>query len=267
MNNFSELSLSPVLQTNLLKHGFTTTHARASLAIEPALAGRDVVATAQTGTGKTLAFVLPLIQSLLRSSRARRRPRRHPQPHPRTRHPNPRDLRQDGRRLRHPRRHRRGRNERKTRNCNPSAKARRWLIATPGRLYDFLSRQLVNLGGVRILVLDEADRMLDMGFLPTIKRIMAATPAGRQTMFFSATIESSVKHLVETHVRNAVRIEGRLHHQAIGTGGPASLRSGAGPKAGAAGIHAAREEGLVPGLRPHQARRRPAGEATRRAAA
>ena len=81
------------------------------------------------------------------------------------------------------------------------------LIATPGRLCDFLSRQLVNLGGVRILVLDEADRMLDMGFLPSIKRIMSATPAQRQTLFFSATIETSVKHLVETHVRNAVRIE------------------------------------------------------------
>jgi len=81
------------------------------------------------------------------------------------------------------------------------------IIATPGRLYDFLSRGLVALGNVRILVLDEADRMLDMGFLPTIKRIMAVIPAERQTLFFSATIESSVKHLVETHVRNAVRVE------------------------------------------------------------
>ena len=81
------------------------------------------------------------------------------------------------------------------------------IIATPGRLYDFLSRQLVNLAAVKILVLDEADRMLDMGFLPTIKRIMATTPAGRQTLFYSATIETSVKHLVETHVPNAVRIE------------------------------------------------------------
>ena len=81
------------------------------------------------------------------------------------------------------------------------------LLATPGRLCDFLSRQLVDLGKVRILVLDEADRMLDMGFLPTVKRIMAAVPADRQTMMFSATIESSVKHLVSTQVRNAVRIE------------------------------------------------------------
>jgi ATP-dependent RNA helicase RhlE len=81
------------------------------------------------------------------------------------------------------------------------------LIATAGRLYDFLSRGLVNLGAATVVVLDEADRMLDMGFLPTIKRILASLPAGHQTLFFSATIESSVKHLVETHVPNAVRIE------------------------------------------------------------
>jgi ATP-dependent RNA helicase RhlE len=80
------------------------------------------------------------------------------------------------------------------------------LIATPGRLYDFLSRKLVDLGSVRILVLDEADRMLDMGFLPTIKRILAAIPSDRQTLFYSATLESSVKHLVEAHVRNAARV-------------------------------------------------------------
>ena len=87
------------------------------------------------------------------------------------------------------------------------------VVATPGRLCDFLSRQLVDLSGVRILVLDEADRMLDMGFLPTIKRIMATTPSNRQTLFFSATIESSVKHLVESHVQqNPVRVESRIHH-------------------------------------------------------
>ncbi|HLM98339.1 MAG TPA: DEAD/DEAH box helicase [Bryobacteraceae bacterium] len=205
MKNFSELSISAPLKSNLSKHGFTEPTPVQALAIEPALAGRDVVATAQTGTGKTLAFVVPIIHLIAKEpSRAGVRavimcPTR--------------ELAiqinetfakmaagtgiraavivgglSEGPQLQSIR------------------KGAHVLIATPGRLYDYLSRQLVNLRGVRILVLDEADRMLDMGFLPTIKNIMAAIPAERQTLFFSATIETSVKHLVETHVRNAVRI-------------------------------------------------------------
>jgi ATP-dependent RNA helicase RhlE len=81
------------------------------------------------------------------------------------------------------------------------------LIATAGRLDDFLSRGLVDLDAATLVVLDEAGRMLDMGFLPTIKRILTSLPAAHQTLFLSATIESSVKHLVETHVPNALRIE------------------------------------------------------------
>ena len=205
MKSFSELSISAPLRSNLSKHGFTEPTPVQALAIEPALAGRDVVATAQTGTGKTLAFVLPLIHLMAKEpSRTGVRavvlcPTR--------------ELAiqidetfakmaagtgiratvivggfSEGPQLRSIR------------------KGAHVLIATPGRLYDFLSRRLVDLSRVRILVLDEADRMLDMGFLPTIKNIMAAIPAERQTLFFSATIETSVKHLVETHVRNAVRV-------------------------------------------------------------
>jgi ATP-dependent RNA helicase RhlE len=80
------------------------------------------------------------------------------------------------------------------------------LIATPGRLCDFLKRKLVKLSSVSVFVVDEADRMLDMGFLPAIKMIIAAMPVERQTLFFSATIESSVAHLVSAHVRNPVRV-------------------------------------------------------------
>jgi ATP-dependent RNA helicase RhlE len=203
MTNFSELSLSAPLKSNISKNGFTTPTPVQALAIEPALAGKDVVATAQTGTGKTLAFVLPLIERLA---------------------------------------HRKGvcalvlsptrelamqinevfakmspgsglRSALIVGGLSESAqlqavrKGAQVLIATPGRLCDFMGRGLVKLGSVQIVVLDEADRMLDMGFLPTIQRILGETPADRQTMFFSATMEPSVKYLVERHVRDAVRVE------------------------------------------------------------
>src|SRR5579872_2356530 len=205
MKSFSEFSLSAPLKSNLARHGFTEPTPVQALAIGPALSGHDVVATAQTGTGKTLAFVLPIIHLIAK------------QPS----HTGVRAV------ILSPTRELAiqiseafaqmalGTGIRATvvvgglgegPQLQSIRKGAHVLIATPGRLYDFLSRQLVNLSNVRILVLDEADRMLDMGFLPTIKRIMAAIPADRQTLLFSATIETSVKHLVETHVRNAVRI-------------------------------------------------------------
>ena len=205
MNTFSELPLSPLLQTNLARNGFETPTAIQAASIQPALAGQDLVATAQTGTGKTLAFVLPVLQSLT-TSRA---------PGIRTLILSPtrelalqtnqtfvkmaegsgvRAVAVVG-----------GLNERtQLQGIRKGAQA---VIATPGRLYDFLSRGLIGLGGVQILVLDEADRMLDMGFLPTIERILAALPANRQTLFFSATIESSVRRVVDAHVPRGVRIE------------------------------------------------------------
>jgi ATP-dependent RNA helicase RhlE len=206
MKNFSELSLSALLQSNLSKHGFTQPTPIQAQAIEPALAGKDLVATAQTGTGKTLAFVLPLLQLL--EQEPRRAGVRAVILTP------TRELAMQihevfvtmaagtGTRAavvvggvgEHA-------------QLQAIRKGARVLIATPGRLYDFLSRRLIDLGSLRMLVLDEADRMLDMGFLPTVKRIMAATPGTRQTLLFSATIETSVQHLVSEHVRDAVRIE------------------------------------------------------------
>ncbi len=206
MNTFSELSLSPLLKTNLTRHGFTVPTPVQAMAIEPALAGKNIVATAQTGTGKTLAFVLPVIQALS----ARRAPA------------GIRSIILSPTRELALQIHETfaqmatgtgiqaavvvgGLSEKS--QLQAIRKGAQVLIATAGRLYDFLSRGLINLGGANIVVLDEADRMLDMGFLPTIKRILAALPSPHQTMFFSATIESSVKHLVETHVPNAIRIE------------------------------------------------------------
>jgi len=206
MNNFSELPLSARLKSNLQKHGFTQPTPVQAQAIEPALSGKDVVATAQTGTGKTLAFVLPLIHRLQEQpARAGIRgliltPTRELAL----------QIAETWARMAQ------GTGLRATvavgglsenTQLNSIRQGAPVLIATPGRLYDFLSRGLIDLSGVRMLVLDEADRMLDMGFLPTVKRILAALPTERQTLLFSATIEDSVKHLVETQVRNAVRIE------------------------------------------------------------
>jgi ATP-dependent RNA helicase RhlE len=213
MKSFSEFPLSVLLKSNLKMHGFTEPTPVQAQAIEPALAGRDLVATAQTGTGKTLAFVLPILERLGQTMAAQ--PQRQP-------HAGIRAV------ILSPTRELTLQIERTFTQMAAGTGIRaaiavgglsehtqlqslrrgaQVLIATPGRLYDFLSRKLVDLSGVRILVLDEADRMLDMGFLPTIKRLLAAMPAERQTLFFSATIESSVKHLVDAHVRNAVRIE------------------------------------------------------------
>ena len=206
MNTFTELPLSGRLQSNLACNGFTTPTPIQALAIEPALAGRDLIATAQTGTGKTLAFTLPLIE-LLSRERGRRGPQAIVLSPTRELALQIHDVftkLAEGTGLRavavvgglgeNP-------------QLAAIRKGAQVLIATPGRLYDFLSRKLIDLSAVRVLVLDEADRMLDMGFLPTITRIINATPAARQTMLFSATIESSVKHLVNDHVRDAVRVE------------------------------------------------------------
>ena len=209
MNNFSEISLSAPLRSNLHRHGYTVPTPVQAAAIQPALAGKNVVATAQTGTGKTLAFVLPVIEKIAGGidkkpatsgiqavilSPTRELALQTEQTFTRMAAGTAvRSAIAIG-----------GLNERS--QLNSIWKGAQVLIATPGRLYDFLSRQLVDLGAVRMLVLDEADRMLDMGFLPTLKRLMAAMPSDRQTLFFSATIETSVKHLVEEHVSNAVRI-------------------------------------------------------------
>src|SRR5215472_10403533 len=175
MMNFSELSLSAPLKSNLAKHGFAQPTPVQAQSIPPALAGRDLVATAQTGTGKTLAFVLPVIHRLEGQ-------------------PSPSGIRAV---ILSPTRELAlqiqetfaemaagtairaavavgGINER--RQLQSIRKGAQVLIATPGRLFDFLGRQLVDLQDVFMLVLDEADRMLDMGFLPTVRKIMAAMP-------------------------------------------------------------------------------------------
>ncbi len=204
MNSFSELELCSALQSNLAKNGFVKPTPVQARAIPPALAGHDVVATAQTGTGKTLGFALPLLQSLTGKSGASAKvmvlsPTRELAM----------QIDETFAKLAE------GTGIRSTvvvggmdegRQLRSIRRGAQVMIATPGRLCDFLQRKLVDLGGTQTVVLDEADRMLDMGFLPSIHRILMALPSSRQTLLFSATMEKSVAHLIAGHVHNPVRV-------------------------------------------------------------
>ncbi len=205
MKTFSELTLSPILRTNLARNCFVEPTPVQAQAIPPALSGRDVVATAQTGTGKTLAFVLPLLESLMKEplptgiSAVVLSPTRELAI----------QISETFGKLAQGTGIRAavvvgGLNEQT--QLNAIRKGAQVLIATPGRLSDFLKRRLVRLSAVKVLVLDEADRMLDMGFLPTIREIISSTGPDRQTLFFSATIESSVAHLINEYLKNPIRI-------------------------------------------------------------
>jgi ATP-dependent RNA helicase RhlE len=204
MHTFSEISLSPVLQANLARHNFVQPTAVQTKTISPALAGHDIVATAQTGTGKTLAFVLPLLESLIKNPAAGvsaviLSPTR--ELAIQTEETFAKMAANTGLRA-----------AVVVGGLSESVQLRavrkgaHVIIATPGRLCDFLNRKLVNLSGVRVLVLDEADRMLDMGFLPAIQTITKTIPSVRQTLCFSATIEASVARAIEAQVKNPVRV-------------------------------------------------------------
>ncbi len=204
MNLFTEFPLPSVLQQNLARHGFVNPTEVQTKAIPAALTGADVAATAQTGTGKTLAFLLPVLHSLMESRPAGvgaviLTPTRelaiqiHEAFQKLSGSTGIRAAVVVG-----------GLNENsQLREIRSGAHV---LIATPGRLIDFLTRRLVKLATTRILVLDEADRMLDMGFLPAIERIVSALPEDRQTLFFSATIERSIVPLIGKYLRNPVRL-------------------------------------------------------------
>lgn len=211
MKLFSELPLSPALQSNLVTHKFVQPTPVQAQAIPQQLAGHDLVITAQTGTGKTLAFVLPLLEKLLSDAKLLKNGAA----------PGVSAL------ILTPTRELAiqiaecfsklaagtgiraavvvgGLSEQT--QLQTIRKGAQVLIATPGRLSDFLARKLVKLAGVQVLVLDEADRMLDMGFLPAITKLLAVLPSARQTIFCSATLEPSVAHLIREHLKNPVRI-------------------------------------------------------------
>ncbi len=205
MTSFTELPLSAALQQRLAASHFHTPTPIQAAAIPHALEGKDLMATAQTGTGKTLAFVVPMIQRLLRAPSSRTVdalvlvPTRElaMQVHEQFEQLRGRSIRPaalviggvgEGRQL------------------DAIRSGARVLVATPGRLEDFIGRRLVDLHHVQMLVLDEADRMLDMGFLPSLRRIVDLLPRQRQTLCFSATLEASVASLVNEYTRHPVRV-------------------------------------------------------------
>ncbi|SFS72891.1 DEAD/DEAH box helicase [Brevundimonas viscosa] len=207
MTEFSQLGLSPTTLQAVADTGYTTATPIQAAAIPVALAGRDVLGIAQTGTGKTAAFTLPMVDRLS-SGRARAR-----MPRALVLAPT-RELA-----------------DQVAESFAKYAKGTKlnWalliggvsmgdqvallnkgvdvLIATPGRLLDLFERGKILLTGVEIMVVDEADRMLDMGFIPDIERIFKLTPPRRQTLFFSATMPPEITRLTTQFLKDPTRIE------------------------------------------------------------
>jgi ATP-dependent RNA helicase RhlE len=201
---FTELPISPYLQDRLRASEFITPTEVQNAAIPHAAAGKDVVATAQTGTGKTLAFLVPIMDKLMLQKEARLGAL--------VLVPTRELALQIGKQY----------EQLRGKKLPPAAlviggtaeraqiqamrAGAKLIIATPGRFEDLLDRRLISLDGVKILVLDEVDRMLDMGFIPSIRRIVGQLPRSRQTLCFSATLEASVQHLIHDYVRDPVRL-------------------------------------------------------------
>ncbi|OCW58709.1 DEAD/DEAH box helicase [Hoeflea olei] len=207
MTTFADLGLSQKVLSAVADAGYTTPTPIQAGAIPPALERRDILGIAQTGTGKTASFVLPML-TMLERGRARARM-------PRTLILEPtRELAAQV----HENFEKYGKNHRlnivlliggvsfdeQDRKLERGADV---LIATPGRLLDHTERGKLLMTGVELLVIDEADRMLDMGFIPDIERIVKFIPFTRQTLFFSATMPPEIQKLADTFLQNPARIE------------------------------------------------------------
>ncbi|MGA8276975.1 MAG: DEAD/DEAH box helicase [Rhodanobacteraceae bacterium] len=209
--SFNLPGLSPALLRALAEQGYTTPTPIQIAAIPVVLAGRDLVAGAQTGTGKTAAFALPLLERLCPNGTRATAPPRQPRaliltPTRELAAQVHESMRAYGRHV----------GVRSTAifggvGMGPQIDALKRgvdvVVATPGRLIDHLERRSADLSGIEVLVLDEADRMLDMGFLPAIKRILARLPRARQTLLFSATFAQEIKALAAQFMRDPLEIQ------------------------------------------------------------
>jgi ATP-dependent RNA helicase RhlE len=206
---FRALGVSAEVEQSLASRGFVEPFRIQSLVVPDALAGRDVLGRAPTGSGKTLAFGLPLVERISPDEG---------EPAALVLVPT-RELAlqvtEELSRLGAPKGLRAGV---AYGGAPVGAQAKRLrgaqlVVATPGRLHDLVQRRLLSLERIRILVLDEADRMLDMGFLPQVERIVARLPRKRQTMLFSATLDGEVGELARAYTLNPSRFEADLPSQ------------------------------------------------------
>ena len=209
---FADFGLDPLIQKAVAEQGYNTPTPIQAQSIPHVLAGSDLMGAAQTGTGKTAAFVLPIIQKIFRHASNSASPARHPI----------RAL------VLTPTRELAVQVAENAANYSKHTDLRaavvyggvdmkeqvailrngiEILIATPGRLLDHIGSKVANLSQVEILVLDEADRMLDMGFLPDLQRIINLIPAQRQTLLFSATFSPEIKKLAQSYLRTPVTVE------------------------------------------------------------
>ena len=206
--SFSSLGLSDALLKAISKKGYTTPSPIQQKAIPPILEGKDVLASAQTGTGKTAGFTLPILQLLSQGQQLRQRPIRALILTP------TREL--AAQILANIKEYSTFLDLKSTVifggvNQNPQVTQLRQgvdiLVATPGRLIDLQNQGLISLAKVEILVLDEADRMLDMGFLRDIERILKVLPSKRQNLLFSATFSRDIKQLAMGILHHPVQVE------------------------------------------------------------
>jgi ATP-dependent RNA helicase RhlE len=209
--SFNELGLSPVLCTAVARLGYTIPTPVQMQTIPIALQARDLMVGAATGTGKTAAFALPMLERLLLAGGRRRGAPGKPRslvlvPTRELASQVHESFRGYGREL----------GLISTTifggvGMKPQIQALRGsldvVVATPGRLLDHMQQRTVDLSGVEILTLDEADRMLDMGFIPAIRRILQALPQSRHTLLFSATFMPEVKALAAQFMRNPAEIQ------------------------------------------------------------